>query len=90
MGIGRRAPGCQAFVLEHDSCRSSVTERQMKTVTASCRDYPACYPIGIKVAWQASLTASQAREDSQTTCFEDTIEFSILTDLIPRKITEEE
>jgi hypothetical protein len=40
--------------------------------------------------WQASLTASQAGENSQTNGLEHTIEFSILTDLILRKTAEEE
>jgi hypothetical protein len=40
--------------------------------------------------WQAFLTASQAGENSQSDGFEDTIESSILTDLILRKIMEEE
>jgi hypothetical protein len=40
--------------------------------------------------WQASLTASQAGENSQTNGLEHTIESSILTDLILRKTAEEE
>jgi hypothetical protein len=40
--------------------------------------------------WQASLTASQAGEKSQTNGLEHTIESSILTDLILRKNAEEE
>jgi hypothetical protein len=40
--------------------------------------------------WQASLTASQAGENSQTNGLEHTIESRILADLILRKTAEEE
>jgi hypothetical protein len=40
--------------------------------------------------WQASLTTSQAGENSQTNGLKHTIESSILTDLILRKTAEEE
>jgi hypothetical protein len=41
-------------------------------------------------SWQASLTASQAGENSQTNGLNHTIESSILTDLKLRKNTEKE
>jgi hypothetical protein len=40
--------------------------------------------------WLASLTASQAGENSQTNGLEHTMESSILTDLILRKTAEED
>jgi len=44
----------------------------------------------LPTSWQASLTASQAGENSQTDGFEHAIESSIPTDLIFRETAEEE